>query len=65
MHVSIEGLDQGTIEVELQSIPREGESIRILYGSDAEVFGKVTEINHYVNQHAGEHKIRISIRPID
>ena len=65
MHVTIEGLDQGSIDVELQSIPREGEFIRLLYGADAEVYGKVESVNHYVNQHANEHKIRITIRPID
>ncbi|ENV32053.1 hypothetical protein [Acinetobacter gerneri] len=64
MRVEIEGLQQGSIEVELQSIPRIGETVKVMYGADAEVKGEVTEVNHYINQHANEHKVILTIRPL-
>ena len=41
MRVEIEGLQQGSIEVELQILPRIGETIKVMYGADAEVKGEV------------------------
>ncbi|MCH4245306.1 hypothetical protein [Acinetobacter gerneri] len=64
MRIEIEGLQQGSIEVELQSIPRIGETVKVMYGADAEVKGEVTEVNHYINQHANEHKVILTIRPL-
>lgn len=64
MRVEIEGLQQGSIEVELQAIPRIGETVKVMYGADAEVKGEVTEVNHYINQHANEHKVILTIRPL-
>ncbi len=32
MLVSVEGLEQGTIETELSILPRKGETIRVFYG---------------------------------
>nr|WP_174506691.1 hypothetical protein [Acinetobacter sp. Marseille-Q1620] len=63
MLVEIKGLEQGTIEVKLDIIPREGEHLKIMYGADAEVEGVVASVNHYINQHADEHKIFITIKP--
>ena len=65
MHVTIEGLDQGTIEVQLEILPREGEYLKIMYGADAAIEGQVASVNHYINQHANEHKVRISLKPIN
>ncbi|OTG84670.1 hypothetical protein [Acinetobacter sp. ANC 4648] len=65
MQVHIDGLEQGTIEVNLEILPREGEYLRIMYGADAEVHGEVASINHYINQHANEHKIFITLKPIN
>ncbi|WP_173911505.1 hypothetical protein [Acinetobacter sp. Marseille-Q1618] len=64
MRVEIEGLQQGSIEVELQIIPRIGETVKVMYGADAEVKGEVTEVEHYINQHANEQKVILTIRPI-
>lgn len=64
MRVEIEGVPQGTIEVELQLLPRIGETIKVLYGTDAEVKGQVTGLEHYINQHANEHKVILTIRPV-
>ena len=64
MRVEIEGVPQGTIEVELQLLPRIGETIKVLYGADAEVKGQVTGLEHYINQHANEHKVILTIRPV-
>lgn len=63
MHVEIRGLQQGSIEVELQLLPRIGESLKVVYGADAEVSGEVTEIEHYINQHANEQKVTLTLRP--
>ena len=64
MHVEIEGIQQGSIEVELHSIPRIGESIKVMYGADAEITGEVIAVEHYINQHADDHKISLRIRPL-
>lgn len=64
MRVEIQGVRQGTIEVELQLLPRIGETVKILYGADAEVKGEVTGLEHYINQHADEHKVILTIRPV-
>lgn len=64
MRVEIEGIPQGSIEVELSIIPRIGETIKVMYGADAEVKGEVTEVEHYINQHANDQKIILIIRPI-
>ena len=63
MHVEIRGLQQGSIEVELQLLPRIGESLKVVYGADAEVSGEVREIEHYINQHANEQKVTLTLRP--
>ncbi|QIO05062.1 hypothetical protein [Acinetobacter shaoyimingii] len=65
MRVEIEGIQQGSIEVELNLIPRIGEVIKVMYGPDAEVKGEVKSVEHYINQHANDHKVILSIRPID
>ena len=65
MHVTIEGLDQGMIEVQLEILPSEGEYLKIMYGADAEIEGQVASVNHYINQHANEQKVRISLKPIN
>ncbi|AWL29976.1 hypothetical protein A7P53_11125 [Acinetobacter defluvii] len=64
MRVEIEGLQQGSIEVELQIIPRVGETVKVMYGADAEVKGEVTEVEHYINQHANDQKVILTIRPL-
>ncbi|MEG0488291.1 hypothetical protein [Acinetobacter sp. P8-3-8] len=64
MRVEIEGLQQGSIEVELQILPRIGETIKVMYGADAEVKGEVTGLEHYINQHANEQKVILTIRPL-
>ncbi|MFW1858545.1 hypothetical protein [Acinetobacter defluvii] len=64
MRVEIEGLQQGSIEVELQIIPRVGETVKVMYGVDAEVKGEVTEVEHYINQHANDQKVILTIRPL-
>jgi len=63
MLVSVEGLEQGAIEVELSIVPRKGETIRIFYGPDAEVDGEIENVHHVINQHDGVHKVIIKIRP--
>lgn len=65
MLVEIDGLQQGSIEVELNIIPRQGEILKVLYGADAEIKGEVKSIEHYINQHANEHKVTLTIRPIE
>ena len=64
MRVEIEGVSQGSIEVELQLLPRIGETIKVMYGADAEVKGEVIGLQHYINQHADEHKVILTIRPV-
>lgn len=64
MRVEIEGLQQGSIEVEVAIIPRIGETIKVMYGADAEVKGEVTAIEHYINQHANDQKVILTIRPL-
>lgn len=64
MRVEIEGVPQGAIEVELQLLPRIGEAIKVMYGADAEVKGEVTGLQHYINQHANDHKVILTIRPV-
>ena len=64
MRVEIEGVPQGSIEVELQLLPRIGETIKVMYGTDAEVKGEVIGLQHYINQHADEHKVILTIRPV-
>ena len=64
MRVEIEGVSQGSIEVELQLLPRIGETIKVMYGTDAEVKGEVIGLQHYINQHADEHKVILTIRPV-
>ena len=41
MLAEITGMGQGSITVELQMIPRKGESVKIMYGPDAELEGEV------------------------
>ena len=65
MLAEITGLGQGSITVELQMIPRKGESVKIMYGPDAELEGEVVSVNHYINQHANQHKVQIKIRPFN
>lgn len=65
MLVEIDGLQQGSIEVELNIIPRQGEILKVMYGADAEIKGEVQLIEHYINQHANEHKVTLTIRPIE
>jgi len=60
---SVEGLEQGAIEVELSIVPRKGETIRIFYGPDAEVEGEIENVHHVINQHDGGHKVILKIRP--
>ena len=64
MRVEIYGVPQGTIEVELQLLPRIGETIKVMYGADAEVKGEVKGVEHYIHQHANEHKVILTIRPV-
>ncbi|WP_445116442.1 hypothetical protein [Acinetobacter sp. WZC-1] len=63
MQVHIEGLDQGAIEVTLEVLPRQGEYLKIMYGPDAEVEGEVASVSHYINQHANEQKVTITLKP--
>lgn len=63
MLIEINGLNQGSIEVELQVIPRVGEHLKVLYGADAEVKGTVTVVEHYINQHDNQQKVILTIRP--
>lgn len=65
MHVEIDGLAQGKIEVELSVLPRLGERLKVMYGADAEIKGEVTAIEHYINQHANEQKVILTIRALD
>ena len=46
-------------------LPRVGEHIQVMYGADAEIKGEVTEIEHYIHQHANTQKITLTIRPLD
>jgi hypothetical protein len=63
MRVTIEGIQQGSIEVELTVIPRVGEFLRVMYGPDAELKCEVTEVKHYINQHNNEQKIILTVTP--
>lgn len=65
MLAEIVGLEQGSITVKLEMIPRKGETVKILYGPDAQLEGEVVAVNHYINQHADEHKVQIKIRPFN
>ncbi|MFW2078592.1 hypothetical protein ACG94X_12880 [Acinetobacter sp. ULE_I010] len=64
MRVEIEGVSQGSIEVQLQLLPRIGETIKVMYGADAEVKGEIIGLQHNINQHADEHKVILTIRPV-
>ena len=63
MKVLVEGIEQGSIEIELGLLPRLGESVRIFYGPDAEVEGEIENVHHVINQHDGGHKVILKIRP--
>lgn len=39
--------------------------LTVMYGADAEVHGQVSSISHYINQHAAEHKISITLQAIN
>ena len=65
MLAEITGMGQGSITVELQMIPRKGESVKIMYGPDAVLEGEVVSVNHYINQHANQHKVQIKIQPFN
>lgn len=65
MLVEIQGLQQGSIEVKLDILPRVGEILTVMYGADAEVHDQVSSISHYINQHADEHKISITLQAIN
>lgn len=65
MLAEIKGMGQGSITIELQMIPRKGESVKIMYGVDAQLEGEVVSINHYINQHANDHRVQIEIRPFN
>ena len=52
MLAEITGMGQGSITVELQMIPRKGESVKIMYGPDAELEGEVVSVNHYIRSPA-------------
>jgi len=65
MLAEIKGMGQGSITIELQMIPRKGESVKIMYGADAQLEGEVVSINHYINQHANDHRVQIEIRPFN
>lgn len=65
MLAEIVGMNQARITVKLEMIPRIGESVKIMYGPDAQLEGEVVEVQHYINQHADEHKVRIEIRPFN
>ncbi|RKG33282.1 hypothetical protein [Acinetobacter tianfuensis] len=65
MLAEITGMGQGSITIELQMIPRKGESVKIMYGADAQLEGEVVSVNHYINQHANEHKVQLKIRPFN
>ena len=65
MLVEISGISQGSISVNLEIIPRVGETLTVLYGPDAEIKGTVHSVHHHINQHADTQKIDIVIRPID
>ena len=64
MRVEIEGIQQGSIEVELEILPKIGETIKVVYGMDAEVHGEVTQVEHYINQYVSEQKVTLTIRPL-
>ena len=65
MLAEITGMGQGSITVELQMNPRKREAVKIMYGPDAEREGEVVSVNHYINQHANQHKVQIKIRPFN
>ena len=65
MLAEIVGVNQGRITVKLEMIPRIGESVKIMYGPDAQLEWEVVAVQHYINQHADEHKVRIEIRPFN
>lgn len=63
MKVLVEGIEQGSIEIELGLLPRLGESVRIFYGPDAEIEGLVEGVHHVIDQHDGGHHVIIKIKP--
>ncbi|TCB78804.1 hypothetical protein [Acinetobacter sp. ANC 4173] len=65
MLAEIVGVNQARITVKLEMIPRIGESVKIMYGPDAELEGEVVAVQHYINQHADKHQVRIEIRPFN
>lgn len=65
MLAEIRGMGQGSITVELQMIPRKGESVKIMYGADAQLEGEVVSVNHYINQHRDEYRVQLEIRPFN
>lgn len=65
MLAEIVGMNQARITVKLEMIPRIGESVKIMYGPDAQLEGEVVAVQHYINQHADGHKVRIEIRPFN
>lgn len=65
MLAEIVGVNQARITVKLEMIPRIGESVKIMYGPDAQLEGEVVAVQHYINQHADKHQVRIEIRPFN
>ena len=64
MRVDIHGVQQGKIKIKIMKLNRIGETIRVMYGADAEVTGEVIGLEHYINQHANDHSVILTIRPI-
>lgn len=64
MKIEIDGIAQGTIELDVAILPREGERLKIFYGPDADVEGIVQSIGHTINQHDGSHQITVTIEPV-
>ena len=65
MLAEITGMGQGSITVELEMIPRKGESVKIMYGPDAELEGAVVSLILFINQHANQKKKKIKKKPIN
>lgn len=65
MRVEIIGLNEGSIEIDLAVIPREGEYLRFEDEGGQEVEAEIAAITHYIHTTQHTQRIKIELRPIN
>ncbi len=64
MQVEITGLEQGSILVEFQVLPREGEYLKIQQ-NDGIIEAEVASVTHSISTDSQQQHIKIALKPIN